>query len=163
IARDTATGPTRFFYVGTKGWLTLNWVTLKDGIARGQDGGGAQAGGVPGNGGTYSGLGGAVLNDGTLIADGATFDSHQAIGGNGGCSSNGSASGGGGGGLGGAIFSRGTFAIQRSLFTGNSATGGTNGPMGGCSYPDFSSAGGGGGGAGGKGGSYSPSVSSPTN
>ncbi len=162
IARDTSTGPARFFYVGATGALRLGWLTLKDGIGRGQNGGDATPDGAPGNGGLYSGLGGAVLNDGTLRADGVTFDSNQAIGGNGGCSTNGSAAGAGGGGLGGAIFSRGTFTIQRSTFTGNAATGGINGAMGGCPYNNFSSAGGGGGGAGGKGGAYSPTGFSPT-
>jgi hypothetical protein len=154
IARDTATGPARFFYVGATGSVTLNWLTLKDGNGTGQNGGDSQADGTPGAGGTYSGLGGAILNDGALATDGVTFDSNQAIGGTGGNSSNGSAPGGGGGGLGGAIFSRGSLNIQRTTFTSNTATGGTNGQSRGCLDGNCTSAGGGGGGMGGAGGMF---------
>jgi hypothetical protein len=163
IDRDTSTGPTRFFYVGATGSLSLNWLTLKDGISAGQNGGDSQADGTPGAGGTYSGLGGAILNDGALFTDGVTFDSNQTTGGNGGSASNGSAPGGGGGGLGGAIFSRGSLNIQRTTFTSNTATGGTNGQLRGCLDGTCTSAGGGGGGAGGKGGEDTPTFSNPTN
>ena len=150
IARDTSTGPARFFYVGAAGSLTLNWLTLKSGIARGDDGGNATSGTMPGAGGLYSGLGGAVLNDGVLVADGVTFDGNQAIGGNGGCSSAFGATAGAGGGLGGAVFSRGSIATTRTLFTANAAIGG-NTDRDSCTFVNMGNSGGGGGGAGGVG------------
>ena len=82
-------------------------------------------------GGTYSGLGGAILNDGALTIQAVTFSGNQAIGGNGGAGTN-AHGGGGGGGLGGAVFSRGTMNIAQSTFTANSATGGTPGGDQGC-------------------------------
>ena len=150
IARNPATGPARFFYVGPTATLVLVSLTLKDGISRGQNGGDSQDDGTPGTGGTWSGLGGAVMNDGTLTADTVTFEGNQAIGGNGGGSASAGAPGGGGAGMGGAIFSRGALTVVRSSLIANGATGGANGAVRGCS--GCQSAGGGGGGLGGTGG-----------
>ena len=143
--------PQRFFFVLPGGTLTLQNLTLRGGIARGADGGNAD-GNSPAPGGSYSGLGGAVFNTGSFITDEVTFDSNQAIGGNGGCPTNGGAGGAGGAGIGGALFSAGSsVAISRSLFKNNSAIGGMNGPAQNCSFAS-TSAGGGGGGKGGSGG-----------
>lgn len=144
--------PRRFFSISTTGSLTLKVLTLRGGVAAGANGGDSLADGTPGAGGTYSGLGGAVLNAGTISTDGVTFDSNQAIGGNGGNSSGNAFAGGGGAGLGGAIFSSGTLDIERTTFTANTATGGTNGVARGCLNVSCASAGGGGGGLGGNGG-----------
>ncbi|HEX4479324.1 MAG TPA: choice-of-anchor Q domain-containing protein [Rudaea sp.] len=153
IAFDSGNSPPRrFFSISANGSLSLKVLTLRGGIAAGANGGDSLADGTPGAGGTYSGLGGAVLNAGSITTDGVTFDSNQAIGGNGGNSSNGSAAGGGGAGLGGAIFSSGTLDVERTTFTSNTATGGTNGILRGCLDSSCTSAGGGGGGLGGNGG-----------
>ena len=158
IERDNATSPARFFYINSGTTLSLNWLTLKNGISRGDNGSDASLAGTPAPGGSYNGLGGAILVDsaGTLFADGVTFDGNQAIGGNGGKGAYGSSGGGGGGGLGGAIYTRGTVTITRSLFTANIARGGTSGGQLNC-YSAFGSlctnyAAGGGGGKGGTGG-----------
>ena len=163
IARDTATGSSRFFYVGTTGSLSLENLTLKNGISNGQNGGDAQANGTPGAGGAYSGLGGAIYNAGNLVVDAVTFNGNQAIGGNGGLGSNGSAGGAGGGGLGGAIFNTGSFNIQRSAFVANSADGGAIGGQTGCLDSNCYSNAGGGGGQGGVGGGYTPTGSAAGN
>lgn len=154
--------PRRFFFVMPNGTLTLKQLTLKGGIAHGENGGDAQAA-APGAGGTYSGLGGAIYNTGNLVVELVTFDSNQAIGGNGGAGRNGSNGGGGGGGLGGAIFNTGSFDIQRSTFRANAANGGAIGGGAGCLDSNCYSNAGGGGGAGGIGGGYTPTGSVPGN
>lgn len=144
--------PQRFFYVTSGGSLALVHVTLRGGIARGADGGDAD-GVSPAPGGAYSGLGGAVYNAGSFVADRATFDGNQAIGGDGGCATGGGGGGAGGAGIGGALFSAGVVLIvQNSLFSNNSATGGINGTVGVVgTCPSGATAGGGGGGKGGSG------------
>lgn len=157
IVRDGASGDARFFHVAAGGNLTLDQLTLSGGIARGDAGVDGSFDGVashPGAGGMYSGLGGAVLNDGALTVSGATFANNQAIGGNGGRGISLARGGGGGGGMGGAIFSRGSVRIERSTFTANFAIGGEPGGFQTCSVNGSScpNAGGGGGGTGGSGG-----------
>lgn len=154
--------PQRFFCILPSGSLTLKDLTLKGGVAHGQNGADAQAS-APGAGGAYSGLGGAIYNAGNLVVDEVTFEGNQAIGGDGGTGSNGSAGGGGGGGLGGAIFSFGSIDIQRSLFVTNSASGGAIGGRTGCLDSNCYSNAGGGGGAGGVGGGHTPTGSAAGN
>ncbi len=63
ITRGAEPFPFRFFYVSPCGNLTLQDVTLTNGLAQGGAGGTANEGGTGGGG---AGLGGAVLNRGTL-------------------------------------------------------------------------------------------------
>jgi hypothetical protein len=146
------TMPQRFFFVMPNGALVLQNLTLRGGIAHGDNGHNAD-GISPAPGGAYSGLGGAVFNTGAFVADEVTFDGNQAVGGDGGCSTGGGGGGAGGAGIGGALFSAGTVLIlSRNSFTNNSATGGINGEIGGVCPASTTSAGGGGGGKGGSGG-----------
>ena len=145
----------RFFYIAPGGRLNLNDLTLRRGTSRGDDGQDASpTGDSNAQGGLYSGLGGAIYNDGQLIADAVTFEGNSAIGGNGGCSQNGGTGGAGGAGLGGAIFSTGlALDVARSTFSGNVALGGSAGSYG-CSTPHVTGAAGGGGGGMGGAGAY---------
>jgi hypothetical protein len=101
IQRSTASGTAdfRLLFVTSNGNLTLQDLTLSNGVARGGDG-------FSGGGGA-AGLGGAVFNQGTLALQRVTLSGNQAIGGNGGeggtfdDSPNFPVSTGGGGGLGG--------------------------------------------------------------
>ena len=70
----------RLFYVTDNGDLTLDSLTLRDGIAQGGNGGNNTYGGDGGGG---AGLGGAVFNRGDLTILRSTLSSNQAIGGNG--------------------------------------------------------------------------------
>jgi hypothetical protein len=157
IALAGSSQPARFFYINSAGALTLNSLTLSGGIARGADGANAPpTGDSSASGGMYSGLGGAIYNAGSLVATDSTFDSNQAIGGNGGCAVNGGTSGAGGAGIGGAIFSiAANLSIRRSTFVNNSATGGHARAYGdsACTFTS-NAAGGGGGGMGGNGAYY---------
>jgi hypothetical protein len=88
IARAANTAAFRLFQVTGDGDLTLENLTLANGIARGGAGGGG--------GGGAAGLGGAIYNQGALTILGCTLTNNQAIGG-----ASGSGGFGGGGGLGG--------------------------------------------------------------
>ncbi|MDB5301853.1 MAG: hypothetical protein JWO87_3516 [Phycisphaerales bacterium] len=73
IQRDpAATSAFRLFHVKTGASLTLDNLTLSNGLAQGGNGGGGAAG-----------LGGAVFNQGTLILNGDTLTGNAAVGGNG--------------------------------------------------------------------------------
>ena len=146
--------PQRFFFVLPGGSLALQNLTLRGGIAQGDNGHNAD-GVSPAPGGAYSGLGGAVFNTGSFVAEDVTFDGNQAVGGNGGCGAAGGGAGAGGAGIGGAVFSAGVALIlSHDLFTNNSATGGSDGVNGVVGGPCTSTinSGGGGGGKGGNGG-----------
>jgi len=82
----------RLFHVTITGDLTLRNLTLQGGVAQGFDGG---SGG--GGGGGSAGVGGAVLNQGTLTLDGSTLTGNMALGGHGANSGNANDRGGGGG------------------------------------------------------------------
>ena len=86
----------RIFFLNST--ATIENVTLKNGLAKGGDGGNATAGGGGG-----LGAGGAIfVNTGTATISNVTFTANSATGGNGGTSGNTSGNaGGGGGGLGG--------------------------------------------------------------
>ena len=79
LERSSTAGAFRFFYVssGTNGLaagdLTLNSLTLEDGLAKGGDGG-------PGGGGG-AGMGGAIFNQGTLALNTVTLSGDTALGG----------------------------------------------------------------------------------
>lgn len=86
-----------------------------------------------GGGGGGAGMGGAVFSrGGTVQIRNSTFDSNQALGGNGGAASlTGNTQGGNGGsGLGGAIFNEGaTFNLLNNTLTSNQTTGGSGGTL----------------------------------
>ena len=147
IQRDPSPGTPdfRLFFVGADptnsntfgyttpgaGNLTLQNVTLNNGIARGGDGSVVQADGGG------AGMGGAIFNQGQLTLNRATIMGSTANGGNGSGLGEGGASGGQGGGIGpGTGFSAG--------FTGSGSTGGAGGPASQCC--DQAGSGGGGGG-----------------
>ncbi len=81
IARDGGVTRLRLFYVTAAGSLTLDEITLADGVALGYDGGASSRGGT---GGGSAGLGGAVFNEGSLTIVRSTLVANQAIGGEGG-------------------------------------------------------------------------------
>jgi uncharacterized repeat protein (TIGR01451 family) len=94
-----SSGAFRLFYVSTSGNLTLENLTLSNGLAQGGSGG--LGGGYNGGGGA-AGLGGAIFNRGTLSVTGSTLTGNVAQAGNGGGNyGDGDSAGGGGGGLGG--------------------------------------------------------------
>lgn len=94
----------RHFFLN-RGNLSIQNLTLMNGVAQGGDGGnGASSAGELGGGGGGLGAGGSVFVNrfGNLTVDGVTFSSNQAVGGNGGnLVSNNTNGGGGGGGFGG--------------------------------------------------------------
>jgi len=128
-------GTFRLFYVTNTGGLTLQNLTLSDGLAQGGDGGdGANCGG-----GAAAGIGGAILNRGALDINAVTFTGNSAQGGDGGYDPGGEYGGGGGlGGDGGGTYPTGH----------GGAGGGVNGGDGGAF--DTCGAGGFGGGDGGQ-------------
>ena len=98
-----ATANFRLFYVTAAGNLTLDNLTLTNGLAQGGDGGNGGNGDMSseaGAGGGGAGLGGAAYNQGILTLNGCTLTGNQAIGGNGGTSGH-FTTGAGGGGIGG--------------------------------------------------------------
>ena len=150
------------FYVAPSGSLTLRWLTLQGGVARGAKGGGVFSTSFIGGGGGGAGLGGAIFNRGALTVDASTLTGNQAIGGDGGNAGSVPlptfpgwyfAVGGGGGGLDG-VMPTSAAGGGPNGGNGNSDTGGYGGGGGGAVY-DGSGAGGiGGFGGGGGGGAY---------
>ncbi|MBX7221824.1 MAG: hypothetical protein K1Y36_17865 [Blastocatellia bacterium] len=145
IQRDPAASRSfRLFHVsgpgnpgipGTTGNLTLNDLTVSNGLAQGGNGG---DGFSPGAGG--AGLGGALMNNGgTVSINRSTLASNQAKGGNGGNRTSGAS--GGGGGVGGS----GGFCVPSNPASGG---GGGSGGNGGNGTGGLNGGGGGGGGAG---------------
>jgi hypothetical protein len=143
IQHASSAQPFRLFYVSNGrsglplGTLTLNNLTLQDGVARGGDGD---------EGGGGLGAGGAIFNQGVLNLFSVTLMNNQAVGGNSGVSNTTSVGTAGGGGMG-----------QNALFsTDPTANGGRDGggfggaliggPFGGSGGSAGTSGGGGGGG-----------------
>ncbi len=130
IARDTnpADYPNqqvpdfRLFAVTATGSLTLDDLTLSDGLAQGGNGGSGAGGG-----GGAAGLGGAIFNAGTLTLLASTLSGNQAIGGNGGNVNN-TSGGGGGGGIGGNGGSSAIVPVFGPAGVGNAYEGGSGGP-----------------------------------
>ncbi len=146
ITRAGGAPAMRLFYVSPTGSLTLNNLTLSNGLAVGFPGGGGSQRG--GSGGGSAGLGGGIFNQGILAIQNSTLVANQAIGGQGGgfTAGQGEGSGGGGGGLDGP-----------GGIGGGGAKGGVGGPPNGGAPGDANSAsvvgqpggiGGGGGGGG---------------
>lgn len=140
IERSSSAPEMRLFYVSASGVLSLKYLTLRGGVARGFDGGGGVNGG---SGGGAAGVGGAIYNRGGLYLNSVTLQNNRAIGGDGGgwtnLSSYESYDGGGGGGVG----SNGTWPYPG----GYSEGGGPNGGSQSTPTNDAIGAGGGGGGA----------------
>lgn len=80
IERSGSAPDMRLFYVSAGGNLTLKYLTLQGGLARGFAGGTAFNGGT---GGGAAGVGGAIFNRGSVTLDSVTLLNNQAIGGNG--------------------------------------------------------------------------------
>lgn len=109
IARDLSVAELRLIRVTAAGRLTLEAISVTEGLVRGTTG--VAAGENGGN-----ALGGAVYNQGTLQIIASTIHSNETIGGDAG------AGGSKGGGLGGAIYNDGgTLSVENSTFSGNSA------------------------------------------
>jgi len=119
IQRDAAAVPFRLFVVNTGGNLTVQNVTLQDGLAEGGNGGSGADGGGGGG-----GVGGAIFNEGHLTLTGVTLTQNIAQGGNGGDGGTGLGGSGGGGGLGG---NGGNGATASSVSGGASGLGGGGG------------------------------------
>jgi hypothetical protein len=77
-------GARRIFAVSSTGTLTLENITLTDGLAQGGAGGNGGVSGSSGGGGGGggAGLGGAIFNEGTLNVVQSTLSGNTAIGGN---------------------------------------------------------------------------------
>lgn len=112
------------------GSVTLQNLTLQNGISQGGNGGGGSGGFIGGGGGGALGAGGAIfLNEGTLLLQDVEFSGNSAVGGtgggNGGASTTSKSGGGGGGaGLGGAIFVRSGSLTISTLSSSTSFSGG---------------------------------------
>lgn len=163
IARSGTAGNMRLFLVTSSGDLTLQNLTLSNGLAQGGHGGNHQGGG---GGGGAAGLGGAIFNEGILRVQRSTLTGNLAQGGDGGVLNAPPFryGGAGGGGLGGdgdnaTSSNGGTGSGPNSGIGGNSgqslggagAAGGIGGGGGGGGY-GYKGGGGGGGGFGGGGG-----------
>jgi hypothetical protein len=148
IARSNGASAMRLFYVAPGGSLTLQNVTLTNGLSQGGDGGsGSQRGGSGGGG---AGMGGAILNWGALDLENSTLVGNQALGGagGGGYGGGGEGSGGGGGGMGGP---GGAGGGSSTGGYGGPPTGGDGGTGTGSGDSGGLAGGGGGGGSGGIG------------
>jgi uncharacterized repeat protein (TIGR01451 family) len=137
--------PFRFFYVSDTGNLTLENLTLSNGLAQGGNGGQSRGCG----GGGAAGIGGAILNRGTLTVSGVTLTDNTAQGGDGNNDGGPYWGGGGGGGLGG----DGATSTGNPGGDGGGVNGGVGGPNINVPGGDATGPGGGGGGAG-YGGSF---------
>src|ERR1043166_6597172 len=84
IARALASPNMRLFYVSVTGNLTLQNITLSNGLAQGGNGGGPDANNSEGGGGGAAGLGGAIYNQGILAIEQCTLSANSAKGGTGG-------------------------------------------------------------------------------
>ncbi len=121
IRRDAAASEMRLFRITATGSLTLEMLTLANGVGRGTSG----TAGTP-NGG--DGRGGAIFNQGSLLIRGSTLLDNRAVGGNGFVGG----AGAGGAGLGGAVYNDGaSVTVINSTFSGNSSEAGAGTPTGG--------------------------------
>ncbi len=103
----SATAEMRLFHVTASGNLTLESLSLIDGLARGTHG---MAPGESGG----DGRGGAIFNEGTLVITRSTLRNNAAIGGNGGAGASGGAA------FGGAIFNDdGTVSLLNTTLSGS--------------------------------------------
>ncbi|HKP05176.1 MAG TPA: choice-of-anchor Q domain-containing protein [Chthoniobacterales bacterium] len=105
----------RIFHI-TNGNVAISAISLIDGTAKGTDG--------PFDDDGSPGIGGAILNQGTLVFKGCTFKSNTALGGRGG---SGTQAGKGGDGLGGAIANQANLSLVACTVADNSALGGPGG------------------------------------
>jgi Bacterial Ig-like domain (group 3) len=141
----------RIFAVTTDAGLTLENLTLEDGLAQG--GNGTSGGGFGGGGGGAAGLGGALFNDGgSFTAEGVTFTNNTAQGGHGASAEfNGSGIGGNGGGLSGngtgGLGGKGGFSAGAGGFGAGGGGGGASDKLLNSGGPGGFGGGGGGGGA----------------
>jgi len=101
----------------TAGTVEISNLSLIDGAVTGDRGPFSSAPGLPG-------IGGAVLNQGTLVFTGCTFKGNRVLGGAG---AGGVTAGVGGEGRGGAIANQNTLSLVACTLTGNSAEGGLGG------------------------------------
>ena len=154
-------GARRVFAVNETASLTLEDLTVSDGLAQGTAGGLSDAGtAAGGGGGGGAGLGGGVFNDGgTFTADGVTFENNTATGGKGQAAAGGSDPTGGPGGSFGGIGGGDAGGTHAGSGLSGGAGGFGQGGGGGGAYqshggPGVGGAGGfgGGGGGGGAGG-----------
>jgi hypothetical protein len=150
ITRSGATAM-RLFYVTGTGNLTLDHVTLSNGLAQGGAGGAGVVGFAVVGGGGAAGLGGAVFNQGVLKITNSSLDANEALGGAGGGGSA-SGGGGGGGGLGGDGGNYGGPGGGPNPGSAGGGRGGIGGGGGGGANPGPGGPGGFGGGSGGGGG-----------
>jgi hypothetical protein len=148
IQRSTGTPNFRLFYVSDFALLDVRDLTLKNGVARGGDGG-TNFGDDGGGGGGGLGAGGAIYNRGALNVSGVLFTDNVAEGGRGGNGANTAGADTGGGGGGGGMGGNG----GSGAFAGEPDGGGGGGGFGGRGGGGGISAGGGGGGTIGDGGS----------
>ncbi|BBO33798.1 choice-of-anchor Q domain-containing protein [Lacipirellula parvula] len=146
IARNSASA-FRVFDVAAGSSLTLQSLTLSNGLAQGFAGGGAYYGGA---GGGSAGLGGAIFNQGSLTILNSTLSGNTAQGGAGGTSLSGAVryGGGGGAGLGGPGAA---VSTQRYGGGGGGPNGGSGGTLTTGQPAGTGGFGGGGGGGGGTG------------
>jgi hypothetical protein len=129
LQRDPAAPAFRLFYVAAGASLTLQDLTLTNGLAHGGNGGSVLGAGYGGGGGGAAGLGGAVFNRGTLTVRDSTLTKNVAGGGGGGDGSGGTSgySGApGGGGVGG----------DGGAFDGTAHAGGGGGGVAGPGAPN---------------------------
>jgi hypothetical protein len=147
INRNVTT-PFRLFAVSSGVTLTMENVTLTNGLAQGGNGGNSDGGGA---GGGAAGLGGAIYNQGTLDLVNCTLTGNTAQGGNGGGGTG--AGGANGGGGGGGLAGNGAGAAGDAGGNGGIPNGGAGGTGSGVPGSNGGIGGGGGGGsAGGSGG-----------
>jgi hypothetical protein len=107
----------RIFHVTSANASTISFISLIDGTAKGANGTGGGGNGSPG-------IGGAVLNEGTVAFIGCTFKGNTALGGTGDSSV---LAGLGGDGRGGAIANENTLQLIACTLVQNSALGGPGG------------------------------------
>lgn len=148
LLRDGAVPKLRHFNVAAGGALTLENLTLKDGLARGGNGG-TNLSDDGGGGGGGAGLGGAIYSQGDVVVRASAFVGNSAVGGDGGAGASSIVDNGGGGGGGGLGGNGGTVpAGSGTEFRGDGGGGGggTFGDGNGPGATAFTRGGGGGGG-----------------
>jgi CSLREA domain-containing protein len=151
IERSSSVTNLRLFYIDPTGYLNLQCVTLRNGVAQGGTGSSPAGGGG-------AGLGGAIVNQGSLIVRNSTLTNNLALGGSGAAGNGSNRGGGGGGGLGfngGSTTTFGGGGGGGRTGAGSNASGDTGGagglPAGGGGANGVNGTGGGGAGAGGTG------------